>query len=89
MLQMRTITEEFRYWLNDQTGQYDYDHCRDCAFARFLKEKHGPNAHIEVGMYSYAVDGFEQALPSVLAVQLQTGKSFERLRHLIDTGQAL
>lgn len=79
------IVAEFREWLSGKTGKYDYDHCRECAFAQFLKHKHGDKANVVVTPYTYAVGDDYAIIPAPLHAQLRVG-NFARLRELIDTG---
>jgi hypothetical protein len=88
MLKKRDIEEEFRSWLTDQAGRYQWDHCKECAFATFLKAKHGPTADVVVTAYHYAVDGVYETLPSPLHCQLRVAGTYEKLRELIDSGNA-
>lgn len=88
MLKKREVEEEFRTWLTDQSGPYTWDHCKECAFATFLQAKHGPGADIVVTAYHYAVDGVYETIPSPLHAQLRFAGNYERLRKLIDSGEA-
>lgn len=83
MLYRPSLNEEFRVWLEDQHGDYTYDHSRECALCQFLHHKYGDNAEVQVQQYDYTVDGNVELIPSPLHAQLQVG-NFDRLRELID-----
>lgn len=87
MLKKLELTEEFRIWLDGQTGEYDWDDGRRCAFATFLKAKHGPDADIIVGPFHYTIDDVTVVIPSPLQSQLKHAGSYRHLRELIDEGR--
>jgi hypothetical protein len=87
MLKKREIEEEFRTWLNDQSGRYEWEHTKECAFATFLQHKHGEDADVVVLPYHYKVDDVYETIPSPLHAQLRYAGTYERLRELIDSGQ--
>lgn len=83
MLKRPDLTEEFRVWLEDKHGPYDYAHTRECALCQFLKHKHGDEANVVVSNFHYSVDGYNEIIPTPLHAQLMVG-NFDRLRELID-----
>lgn len=79
------VVAEFREWLTGKTGTYNYLHGKECAFAQFLRDKHGDKANIIVSAFHYDTNVECGVIPSPLQAQLRIG-NFDKLRDLIDTG---
>lgn len=72
----------FRRWLDGKSGRYEYEHCRGCALAQFLRDE-GLDT-VLVASESYTFAGHEYPIPKLLDEHLRTARTFEQLRALMD-----
>jgi hypothetical protein len=78
------LQDQLRAWLATKSGPYEYNHCRECALAQFLRDAHGADANIRVDTFYYTVNQRLHAIPEPLDVHLAQARTFEELRDLID-----